>query len=84
MAILVTGGAGYIGSHTVRLLLARGRPVVVLDSMESGHAAAVGDAPLVVGNIADHRLVACRRPTVIAYPKSPTSAIDSAAHDTSL
>jgi UDP-glucose-4-epimerase GalE len=58
MAILVTGGAGYIGSHTVRLLLAHGQRVVVLDSLESGHAAAVGDAPLFVGNIADDRLVA--------------------------
>jgi UDP-glucose 4-epimerase len=58
MAILVTGGAGYIGSHTVRLLREQGWPVVVLDSLESGHAAAVGDAALVVGNIADDRLVA--------------------------
>jgi UDP-glucose-4-epimerase GalE len=58
MAILVTGGAGYIGSHTVRLLRKLGRPVVVLDSLESGYAAAVGDAPLVVGNIADDQLVA--------------------------
>lgn len=57
MAILVTGGAGYIGSHTVRLLRELGRPVVVLDSLESGFAAAVGDVPLVVGDIADERLV---------------------------
>jgi UDP-glucose-4-epimerase GalE len=58
MAILVTGGAGYIGSHTVRLLRELGRPVVVLDSLDFGHAEAVGDAPLVVGSIADDRLVA--------------------------
>lgn len=58
MTVLVTGGAGYIGSHTVRLLAEQRRPVVVLDSLESGHAAAVGDAPLVVGNINDERLVA--------------------------
>jgi UDP-glucose-4-epimerase GalE len=57
MAILVTGGAGYIGSNTVRLLRKHGRAVVVLDSLESGNAEAVGDAPLVVGNIADDRLV---------------------------
>jgi UDP-glucose 4-epimerase len=64
MAILVTGGAGYIGSHTVRRLRELGRPVVVLDSLESGHAAAVADAPLVVGNIADDRLVAA----IVAEP----------------
>ncbi|MFZ0251976.1 MAG: UDP-glucose 4-epimerase GalE [Acidimicrobiales bacterium] len=57
MTILVTGGAGYIGSHTVRLLQARGRDVVVLDTMESGHRAAV-DAPLVEGDINDDTTVA--------------------------
>jgi UDP-glucose 4-epimerase len=51
--ILVTGGAGYIGSHTVRVLQDAGYGVVVFDSMEKGHRAAVGDAPLIVGNIAD-------------------------------
>jgi UDP-glucose-4-epimerase GalE len=57
MSILVTGGAGYIGSHTARLLRERGRDVVVLDSMEFGHTAAVLGAPLVVGDIADRALV---------------------------
>ena len=55
--VLVTGGAGYIGSHTVRALTAAGRDVVVLDSLELGDAHAVIDAPLVVGDIADHDLV---------------------------
>jgi UDP-glucose-4-epimerase GalE len=58
MAILVTGGAGYIGSHTVRLLRDRGYQVVVLDSMEFGHPEAIGDTPLVVGDISDKHLVA--------------------------
>ncbi len=58
MTILVTGGAGYIGSHAVRLLGDRGRDVVVLDNMEFGHRAAVGDVPLVVADIADHGTVA--------------------------
>jgi UDP-glucose 4-epimerase len=53
MSILVTGGAGYIGSHTVRALRDRGRDVVVLDDLSKGHAAAVLDAPLVVGRIQD-------------------------------
>ena len=55
--ILVTGGAGYIGSHTVRALRDIGREVVVLDSLELGNADAVLDAPLVVGDIADGELV---------------------------
>ncbi len=57
MRILVTGGAGYIGSHTVALLRARGDFVVVLDSMELGHREAIGDTPLVVGRTHDQALV---------------------------
>jgi len=57
MNVLVTGGAGYIGSHTVRLLRERGYGVVVLDSMEFGHREAVGDTPLVEGNINDGPLL---------------------------
>jgi UDP-glucose-4-epimerase GalE len=54
---LVTGGAGYIGSHTVQALRRAGRQVVVLDTLELGTADAVLDAPLVVGDIADDALV---------------------------
>ncbi|MGB3737144.1 MAG: UDP-glucose 4-epimerase GalE [Ilumatobacter sp.] len=54
--VLVTGGAGYIGSHTVRALREAGRDVVVLDSLELGRREAVIDAPLVVGEIADKDL----------------------------
>jgi UDP-glucose 4-epimerase len=57
MRVLVTGGAGYIGSHTVGLLRARGDQVVVLDSLELGFRQAVRDAPLVVGNTRDESLV---------------------------
>jgi UDP-glucose-4-epimerase GalE len=53
MNILVTGGAGYIGSHTVRLLLARGHDVTVFDSLVYGHRAAVPADRLVVGDLAD-------------------------------
>jgi UDP-glucose 4-epimerase len=58
MSILVTGGAGYIGSHAVRLLRERGRDVVVIDTMEFGHASALGDTPLIRADIADHQTVA--------------------------
>jgi UDP-glucose-4-epimerase GalE len=57
MNVLVTGGAGYIGSHTVRQLVAAGHQVVVLDSLELGHAHAVIGAQLVVGTIDDEALV---------------------------
>ena len=57
MTILVTGGAGYIGSHTVRLLTEQGRDVVVLDTLELGVRERVADVDLVQGDIADHKLV---------------------------
>ena len=62
MNVLLTGGAGYIGSHLVRALAAAGHVPVVYDSLVSGHAAAVGDAELVVGDVADgDRLVEVMR-----------------------
>ncbi len=54
---LVTGGAGYIGAHTVRALRAADREVVVLDSLELSASDSVIDAELVVGDIADSDLV---------------------------
>jgi UDP-glucose 4-epimerase len=58
MAVLVTGGAGYIGSHMVWELLDAGERVVVLDRLSTGHAWAVPPAArLVVGDIGDTRLV---------------------------
>ena len=44
--ILVTGGAGYIGSHIVRLLHESGHEVMVVDDLSEGHREAVGQVPL--------------------------------------
>ncbi len=54
--ILVTGGAGYIGSHTVRLLAEQGHDVLVLDNLSTGHASAVS-VPLIVGEVGDKALL---------------------------
>ena len=55
MKVLVTGGAGYIGSHTVRQLVKSGADVTVLDSMIYGHPAAIVDkeVTLVKGDLGD-------------------------------
>jgi len=46
MRVLVTGGAGYIGSHTARHLTAQGHAVTILDDLSTGHTEAVGSLPL--------------------------------------
>ena len=47
MSVLITGGAGYIGAHVVRLLRDRGDDVVVVDDLSGGDATRLGDTPLV-------------------------------------
>ncbi len=69
--ILVTGGAGYIGSHVALQLRARGERVVVLDDLSRGFRQAVLDTPLVVGKVGD-------RDTVLAVLR--THGIDTVMH----
>lgn len=53
MAILVTGGAGYIGSHAVAELLEKGEEVVIVDNLQQGHREAVLGGKLYVGDLRD-------------------------------
>jgi len=57
-AILVTGGAGYIGSHTLLQLQSRGERVVAVDNLYSGFRQAVRGAPLILGDVGDRSLIA--------------------------
>ena len=57
MTILVTGGAGYIGSHVVRQLGERGERVVILDNLSTGFRSAVLHGTLVIGDTGDRELV---------------------------
>ena len=56
-SILVTGGAGYIGSHVALQLRERGEQVVILDDLSRGFRQAVLDTPLVVGTVGDRDTV---------------------------
>ena len=72
MRILVTGGAGYIGSHTVKRLLGRGHDVTVYDSLVFGHRQAVPADRLVVGDLkdvdrVDHLMVVNRIEAVVHF-----------------
>lgn len=57
MNILVTGGAGYVGSHAVKLLAERGHDVWVYDSLAEGHRQAVSAEKLIVGDLLDRAKV---------------------------
>jgi UDP-glucose 4-epimerase len=78
MSILVTGGAGYIGSVTVEILRSQGEPVVVLDDAARGHRGAldtdvpfyrgaVGDRGLLARILREHRIDACVHFAALAY-----------------
>jgi UDP-glucose 4-epimerase len=56
-SVMVTGGAGYIGSHVVQQLRARDERVVVVDDLSTGFRQAVTDSPLIVGDMGDKSLI---------------------------
>jgi UDP-glucose 4-epimerase len=57
MAILVTGGLGYVGSHAVKQLVDRGEQVICLDNLVFGHKEAAGGSEIVIGDIGDQALL---------------------------
>ena len=58
MTVLVTGGAGYIGSHMVHALVEAGESVVVIDNLSTGFSAFLPEGvPLFIGDAADENLV---------------------------
>jgi UDP-glucose-4-epimerase GalE len=57
MTTLVTGGAGYIGSHTSRLLAEHGESILILDDFSEGHRPATRGLPVVEGSLADREFV---------------------------
>ncbi|MCA9150687.1 MAG: UDP-glucose 4-epimerase GalE, partial [Planctomycetales bacterium] len=71
MNILVSGGAGYVGSHTARLLAAAGHEVWVYDNLCAGHRGAVAPGRLIEGELSD-------RPKVVEALKS--KQIDAVFH----
>jgi UDP-glucose 4-epimerase len=75
MRILITGGAGYIGSHTARLFRSHGHEVWVYDNLSTGHRAAVPADRLIVGDLTetdrlDHVLLAERIEAVVHFAAS--------------
>ena len=78
MRVLVTGGAGYIGSHAVRLLLARGHDAVAYDNLSTGHRAAVPPGCLVVGDLLDAARISSGKITLDVRPLQLAGALDQA------
>jgi UDP-glucose-4-epimerase GalE len=77
MRVLVTGGAGYVGSHAAKLLVETGHEVLVVDNLTEGHRRAAGstrlveadllDRPRIVGLLKEHRIEAVMHFAAFAY-----------------
>ena len=82
--ILVTGGAGYIGSHTCKALHQAGFTPVVFDNLSTGHAYLVKWGPLIQGDINDEaaldRAFAMYRPSGVLHFAASALVIESMAH----
>ena len=82
--ILVTGGAGYIGSHVCRELSLRGYRPVVFDNLENGHRWAVRWGPLEVGDLQDSAaldaVLARWKPSCVVHMAALVNVGDSMAH----
>jgi len=86
--VLITGGAGYIGSHITHLLRKTGHQVIVFDNLSTGNAWAISDTPLIQANILDktrlhHALKSNAIQTVIhlaAKSSVPESFIQASAY----
>lgn len=82
--ILVTGGAGYVGSHACKALAARGYAPIVYDNLGLGHEAAVRWGPLEVGDIADRdrldSVIARYRPAAVMHFAAFSSVGESVAN----
>jgi UDP-glucose 4-epimerase len=77
MKVLVTGGAGYIGSHTARMLLEVGHQVVIFDNLSAGHRAALPSAAAFVqGDLLNPADIAA----LLAAHHTPASPIDGVMH----
>jgi UDP-glucose-4-epimerase GalE len=75
MRILITGGAGYIGSHAVRLFLDRGHDVWIFDNLSMGHRQAVPGERLIVGDLSevprlDHAMMERRIEAIVHFAAS--------------
>jgi UDP-glucose-4-epimerase GalE len=58
MRVLVTGGAGYVGSHAAKLLAETGHDVLIVDNLAEGHRRSVGNLPLVEADLLDRNRIA--------------------------
>jgi UDP-glucose 4-epimerase len=81
--ILVTGGAGYIGSHMLPALRRQGYRTLVFDSLTEGHREAVGESELIIGNLCDYgalrALIRANRPLAILHFAAVCSVAESVA-----
>jgi len=68
MKILITGGAGYIGSHTIRKLKQAGHNLVIFDNLSAGHKKAVEDFDLIVGDLKNKEDLERVFPKIILTP----------------